>query len=63
MGKYGDFIKGFSDIDLIMMQHDARQYLEDKDFVNEILVELGRRQKEKNVRTEQLDDDSSQTLS
>ena len=53
MSRYGHLIKGFSDMDLIIMQHEARQYYpEDKDFCNEILIELGRRQKEKNVRKE-----------
>lgn len=36
-----------SDIDLIMMQHQAREYPEDEGFVKAVLLEMGRRQKEK----------------
>ncbi len=36
-----------SDIELIMMQHEARQYEEDEGFVKAVLLEIGRRQKEK----------------
>jgi len=36
-----------SDLDLIMMQHDARKYSEDEGFVKAVLLEMSRRQKEK----------------
>lgn len=38
---------GMSDTDLIMMQHDARKYPEDKGFVKAVLLEMSKRQKEK----------------
>jgi len=36
-----------SDIELIMMQHDARKYSEDEGFVKAVLLEMSRRQKDK----------------
>lgn len=46
-----------SDMELVSLQHLARQYPEDEEFVNEILIELGYREKSKNVR-EELETDS-----
>ena len=33
-----------SDLDLVKMQHDLRKIPEDKEFLNAVLIELGKRQ-------------------
>ena len=38
---------GISSVDLSVMQHQAREYPEDKGFVKAVLLEIGRREKEK----------------
>lgn len=38
---------GMSSMDLIVMQHQAREHPEDKGFVKAVLLEIGRREKAK----------------
>ncbi len=42
-----DFIKKCSDLDLAMLQHDLRKFPEDKPYLNQVLEELSRREKER----------------
>lgn len=46
MSEEYDF-SGNSDMDLVMMQHEARRFKEDKKFVEAVLKELSRRGKER----------------
>ena len=52
MGKYDAVFQDFTDLELVALQHKAREFPEDKEFVDEIITELGRRTKKRNEAEE-----------
>jgi len=46
LSTFEETIKKFSDLELVIMQKDLRTFEEDKLYLDDVLKELGRRQKE-----------------